>query len=37
LKFVRAGGKVLPGLQRRRIAERLLYVKHHDTGDAGDD
>ena len=37
LKFVRAGGKVLPGLQRRRIAERILYVKHHDTGDAGDD
>ena len=37
LKFVRAGGRILPGLQRRRIAERLLYVKHHNPGDAGDD
>lgn len=27
LKFVRAGNKILPGLQRRRIAESLLYLK----------
>lgn len=37
LRFVRAGGKVLPGLQRRRIAERLLYVHHHQAGDTADD
>ena len=37
LKFVRAGGRILPGLQRRRIAERLLYVKHHNPGNASDD
>lgn len=37
LKFVRAGGRILPGLQRRRIAERLLYVHHDQAGNAGDD
>lgn len=28
LKFCRAGGRILPGLQRRRIAERALFLKH---------
>jgi len=27
LKFCRAGGRILPGLQRRRIAERALFLK----------
>ena len=36
LKFVRAGGKILPGLQRRRIAERLLYVKQNNSSDTTD-
>lgn len=37
LRFVRAGGRILPGLQRRRIAERVLYMHHHQAGDAADD
>jgi lysozyme len=26
LRFNKAGGKILPGLQRRRVAERLLFL-----------
>jgi lysozyme len=26
LRFCRAGGKILPGLQRRRVAERAMFL-----------
>ena len=31
LKYCRAGNKVLPGLQRRRIAERMLFLHLHNV------
>lgn len=33
LKFCRAGNKILPGLQRRRIAERLLFLSAVEQSD----
>lgn len=31
LKYCRAGNKILPGLQRRRIAERMLFLHLHNV------